>query len=237
MDEQRRQLQRAADEAALPIFPGFPTGGTIARWEGDDLHEFVTMAADVGAPLLYAATVTAGQICDVEQLDVDATGYPPDTPVSLVAGWAAGPVVHTFALDDSVWAEAFDAAVTDAEVADLRADIEWEEQTQRVEELARKVVHDPAFWDHGSPARTSRQEAAVRRLLPDADLDEDMISRVAHAADRLDQIEFQADREANMADRARALLADGATKRATCEQLGITTSVLNRVLQTYPPTR
>ena len=168
--------------------------------------------------MLYVAALTAAQIADVDGVAVEGTGYRPDETVTVLAGWVAGPVVHTLTVTDPDWEQALDAAVEDADVAMFRDQIDRQEREEQAQAYARQVVSDPVFQDHGSQGRDAKKLAVVQRLLPK--LDEQMAWRVVRHADRIDRAELQGPREADWAEQARASMAAGMSKRGAAEELG-----------------
>lgn len=231
MRDQLDALEQAAQAAGMVVYRGWPTDMPTADWPDNDVTAFLDVAQRLDAPLLYLAGLTATDLAGLDGVDIEEAGVDPDRLVMVAGGWVVGGVLHALRAVDPEWNQLADDAALDADVARFRTQVERHERDELVEEAARKVVTDPVFWDHGGPGRDAKQLAAIRRLLPD--LPEELHYVVRSRARAIDFAEYKDAREAEWARRARQLLEAGKTKRATAEELGITTSVLGRVLQTH----
>lgn len=220
--EVAQAIIRACEQHELPVFPARVCGsGFTANWpNATDVDGFVRTAADVGAPVVYLAQVTAEQAAAQTGKELRDRL---EEVVEVEAGLVVEAVLHRLAVVSRWWFEL-------QEITDFAAELDWADRRARAEQIARRVVDNPAFWDHGSAGRHARQDAVVRDAFPD--LDERTVYEVIDLANRIDQRELQPLREQQWADQARELLGGGVKKIEIAERLGITTNVLNRILQT-----
>lgn len=214
-----QQLRDAAETANMAVVDAPVDGeGWQADWPATlPTTDYVPLAARSGASVLWLHTV----ITDQE--------WPDPTHRGDVGAIAAVWVADAVAVRPEVAAEWWAADIATQELSE---DIERHEQEAQVESLARQIVSHEAFRNR-SAARNAIQDAAVSEAFPD--LDESMVWRVSRRAHMIDQAELQPAREAEWAAEGHAMLADGATKVATAQKFGISTNVLNRILQENPP--
>lgn len=218
------RMSGALDEHGLAVFPAVPDGqGFVVSWPYDDDPEsFVATCAGLDVPVLYMASARASDLAGDE---VEVEPGREDEVVLVVAAGVVGGVLHQLQVASRWWDEL-------EQTREFVADLEVRDERARIEQLARQVVDDPVFHDHGSTGRHARQEAVVAARFPE--LEERTVRRVAGHASRIDATERKAAREAEMAEKAREMMTAGSPRRAAAAKLGISDNVLARILEQNP---
>ena len=221
------RLQDEADRAALTTLPALPLGdGWEVEWpDPDDAIGFLVAARAAGARLLYLEIARASGAWLESAGIVDVATEHRGEVATVAAAWVADGVVHRFEVA-ARWCE--EAVVASR----LSQDLDAHDEQAEIERMARILVEDPAFQLHSGP-RDDAKYAVIDREFPG--LDRPTRRAVWSEANRIDWTERKPAREAEWARQGRAHMAEGLSKVAAAERMGISVNILNRVLQQNPP--